>query len=340
MAKISVLIPVYNAEAYLSQCLDSIQKQTFHDFEVLMIDDGSQDLSGKICNEYVLADKRFHVRHQENQGSGRTRNHIIDWAMETDSRYIVWIDSDDRVHPNYLEHLYQKLIEHPECDIAQCRYSSRTVEFENRTIVEKGTGKVLDNIFLLTEMVSGNSGIDFTVLWNKIYSKELFQNVRVKITDYFSGRMQDDVNILSQIYKCSRGCYWFDEKLYFYRIVTNSIQHKKVDKTSLEYLFVYRDLYLEYKETEFSSFLDYLSERILFDIAYALRRKKSEYVNYKDFYKKLKEQYKLLDNQIEFVCNRKDLRLLRAASKISFYSFRIYAILYRCRGKVKAHFHK
>lgn len=335
MAKISILMPIYNAEKYLIQCLESIRNQTFEDFEVLMINDGSTDTSLEICNKYVIADNRFQVRHQKNQGSGKTRNKVIDWAMETESKYIIWIDADDVVHSNYLNNLYQILIEHPECDMVQCRYTSN----ENELITEKTklnlSDKILNNIELMSEMISGNSGIDFQLLWNKIYDKELYRNVRMQITEKFSGRMQDDVNILFQIYKQSKGCYLLDEKLYFYRIVSNSIQHKKISEVNLEYLYIYRDFYLECKGTELDSFADYFSERILFEIASKLQKNKYEYVDYKKFYFQLKHLYNEFKCEINFTCKRKDLQLLNLVGDKIFFAFRIYALLYEYRRKVK-----
>lgn len=336
MAEISILVPVYNAKQYLQQCLESIRNQHFTDYEVLMIDDGSRDGSSEICDKFVSLDDRFQVRHQHNQGSGCARNCAIDWATETDSKYVVWVDADDIVHPLYLECLYQTIQEHPECDIVQCRYGTSEDALESYTGGKANVSNRFNNSELLTEMLGGSYGIDFAVLWNKLYCKNLFQNVRVRVSEYFSGRMQDDVNILSQIYKKSHGCCLIEEELYFYRIVQNSIQHKKISNVNLEYLYIYRDLYFECKGTEFDSFADYLGERILFDIARKLGARKDQYVDYKDFYKNLKKLYKALSNQINFVCSRPDLCLLNASAKRCFYAFRLYAVLYNYSRKVKS----
>lgn len=336
MALISILMPIYNSERYLVDCLESIRSQTFENFEVLMIDDGSTDTSLEILNKYVILDNRFQIRHQKNQGSGRTRNNAIDWAMKTESQYIIWIDADDIVHPNYLKDLYHTLIEHPECDMVQCGYTSNEAELTQIETKGNLSNKILNNISLMTEMISGNSGIDFQLLWNKIYDKELYRNVRMRITENFSGRMQDDVNILFQIYKQSKGCYLLYEKLYFYRIVPNSIQHKKISEVNLEYLYIYRDFYLECKGTELDSFADYFSERILFEIASKLQKSKKEYVNYKQFYLRLKNLYNEFKYEIDFVCKRKDLYLLNSIAHQNFWIVRFYAVLYKYRGKAKA----
>lgn len=97
--RISVIVPVYNAEKYLTQCVESILRQDFTDFELLLINDGSKDKSGLICDEYAQKDQRVKVFHKENSGVSSTRNLGIDKAQ---GEYIAFIDSDDYVDSNYL----------------------------------------------------------------------------------------------------------------------------------------------------------------------------------------------------------------------------------------------
>ena len=103
---ISVIVPVYKVEKYIHRCIDSILAQTFSDFELILVDDGSPDNCGRICDEYALKDNRIHVIHKENGGLSDARNAGIDWAFEhSDSEWITFIDSDDWVHKKYLESL-------------------------------------------------------------------------------------------------------------------------------------------------------------------------------------------------------------------------------------------
>ncbi len=104
MVKVSIGVPVYNVEEYLRECLDSIMNQTFKDFEVIMVDDGSTDNSFSICQEYAAKDDRFKLIHQENEGNGGSRNTCL---KNMQGEYITWIDSDDRVNPIYLERLLE-----------------------------------------------------------------------------------------------------------------------------------------------------------------------------------------------------------------------------------------
>ena len=100
MPKISVIVPVYNVEKYLRECLDSILVQTFTDFELILVNDGSQDSSGAICDEYAGKDKRITIIHQENQGQAAARNNAIAIAK---GEWIHFVDSDDVIHPQMLE---------------------------------------------------------------------------------------------------------------------------------------------------------------------------------------------------------------------------------------------
>ncbi len=107
---VSVIVPVYNVEPYLARCLDSILAQTFTDFELLLIDDGSPDRCGEICDEYPGKDNRVRVFHQPNAGVSCARNKGLDVAK---GHYVVFVDSDDYVLPSYLHALYEDASAHP-----------------------------------------------------------------------------------------------------------------------------------------------------------------------------------------------------------------------------------
>lgn len=116
MPKISVIVPIFNVEKYLNQCLDSIIAQTFTDWECILIDDDSPDNSGKICDEYAEKDSRFIVIHQENAGSAEARNVGLKNAK---GEYIICVDSDDWIEKNYLEELYNVAFENG-ADVVGC----------------------------------------------------------------------------------------------------------------------------------------------------------------------------------------------------------------------------
>lgn len=108
MSKISIIVPVYKAEAFLHRCVDSILCQSLGDFDLILVDDGSPDSCGAICDEYAARDPRIHVLHQQNQGVSVARNAGIDWVMEnTNSQWITFVDSDDWLHRDCLKILLE-----------------------------------------------------------------------------------------------------------------------------------------------------------------------------------------------------------------------------------------
>ncbi len=119
--KISVIIPIYNVEKYLRRCLDSVINQTFTDWEVICVNDGSPDNSGKIADEYATRDKRFIVYHRKNSGVSNARNYAISHA---NGEYIMFVDSDDCIHPQTLEILY-KFAQQNDADIVSMRYDKK-----------------------------------------------------------------------------------------------------------------------------------------------------------------------------------------------------------------------
>ena len=123
MDKISVIIPVYNVEKFLRECLDSVINQTYKDLEIILIDDGSQDNSGAICDEYALKDQRIKVFHKENGGVASTRTFGL---REMSGKYFSFVDSDDVVDCDYIKILKENL-EKSSAKISVCSY----LDFEN-----------------------------------------------------------------------------------------------------------------------------------------------------------------------------------------------------------------
>ena len=108
MSKISMIVPAYKVDSYLHRCVDSILAQTFADYELILVDDGSPDGCGTICDDYLLRDERIIVIHQQNGGLSAARNSGIDWAFAcSDSEWISFVDSDDWTHCQYLELKYK-----------------------------------------------------------------------------------------------------------------------------------------------------------------------------------------------------------------------------------------
>jgi glycosyltransferase involved in cell wall biosynthesis len=130
LPKVSVIVPVYNVEKYLPRCIESILNQTFQDFEILLIDDGSKDKSGQICDEYVKKDKRIKVFHKKNARVSAARNDGIRMAQ---GKYISFIDSDDWIDPEMYEEMVKKA-EKFKLEFIMCDYKKKSENYEdNRT---------------------------------------------------------------------------------------------------------------------------------------------------------------------------------------------------------------
>lgn len=127
MPEISVIVPVYNVEKYLRQCIESIKMQTFENWELILVDDGSLDNSGSICDEYAQSDNRIKVVHKENGGVSTARNFGLAIAA---GKYISFIDSDDYIVPKFFEIMLEKLLTY-KADIVRCGF----YEFNDSNVV-------------------------------------------------------------------------------------------------------------------------------------------------------------------------------------------------------------
>ena len=132
MPTISVIVPVYKVEPYLARCVDSILAQSFRDFQLILVDDGSPDNCPKLCDDYAKQDSRIHVIHQKNQGLSAARNAGIDYALSGDSQWLSFIDSDDWVHPCFLQTLYEGAVSYG-TKMASCRWQK--VFHENEVVL-------------------------------------------------------------------------------------------------------------------------------------------------------------------------------------------------------------
>ncbi len=325
MAQISVLIPVYNAENYLPDCLDSLRRQTFSDFEAILINDGSRDATASICDIYANRDPRFRVVYQKNAGAGAARNAAIEEAMKTPSSFLAWVDGDDVLHPEYLRQLYDQMQKNPQCDIVQCGHTRDLLKMsapEDPELCFFTSGKEL--------LLHMENGIDYSVLWNKLYRKTLYQNARVRIDEQITGRIHNDVNLLWQVYTQSQGACCISSQLYYYRQVPGSIQHRKLGRRNLEIFALYHWMTAEFRNMPgYEEVAAYFAGKCIFRFAYLLRLPEKCYENYPQFYQALKETHRVLSGAISLRRQRLDLVLLHGMGKRCFWCFRCYGLLWK-----------
>lgn len=181
MPQISVIVPVYKVEPYLHRCVDSILGQTFTDFELILVDDGSPDGCPAICDEYAQQDSRVRVIHQENGGLSAARNAGIDWAFEhSNSQWLSFVDSDDWVHPEYLERVLTAATEH-NVSISICGYTESAGKEPPISGVEP-VPQIWD-----PEDFYVQHNVNATVAWGKLYQKKCFRDIRYPV-----GKLHED----------------------------------------------------------------------------------------------------------------------------------------------------
>ena len=179
MAQISVMMAAYNAESYIARALDSILAQTFTDFDVIVVDDGSKDATGAIADAYAARDSRIHVLHQPNSGVCVTRNNCIDWTYRcSDSQWILFADSDDWMHPEMLERMLRAAQEN-NVHICACGYQETT-----------GADPVIDPKDLEPQVWEPMafyqaSYVNAIMTCCKLYHKSCYEHVRHPVDNYF-----------------------------------------------------------------------------------------------------------------------------------------------------------
>lgn len=169
--KVSVIIPIYNAEKYLRRCIESVLKQDFEDFELLLVDDGSKDLSGHICDEYAKQDERIRVIHKENSGVSDSRNLAISLAR---GEYLQFMDSDDWITPDATGLLVRSAMENA-CDLVIADFYRVIGE----RLAHKGDIRdegVMSREEFALQMMEKPADFYYGVLWNKLYRRDIIQN--------------------------------------------------------------------------------------------------------------------------------------------------------------------
>lgn len=209
MDLITVIVPVYNVEKYLPKCIESIINQSYKHIEIILVDDGATDNSGKICDEYATKDSRIKVIHKKNGGLSDARNKGID---ASNGQYIVFIDSDDYVQEDMIIKLYENLVEN-DADISICGLSY--VDEEGHCIDSLNGNsplkkEVLTSHGALTKLTECG-GVYFVYACGKLYRKQIFNDIRFPY-----GKLHEDVFVAHLVYdECTRvSC--IEEELYYY----------------------------------------------------------------------------------------------------------------------------
>ena len=208
---ISIIVPVYNVEKYLPRCIDSILMQTYSNFEVILVNDGSEDGSGQICDEYAAKDSRIKVIHQSNAGVAAARNVALRSAS---GDYLGFVDSDDYISSDMCEKV-MKLFNQYDVDVVTfdcCRVAEDGKELGRTETLDEG---ILSQENALAELMRGHMN---NYMWNKVFKRRVFEGIR-----FPEGRVWEDMAITHQLFLSADKLYCTTDILYYYCARRDSI---------------------------------------------------------------------------------------------------------------------
>lgn len=293
---ISVIIPVYNVENYLERCLDSVLNQSYENLEVILVDDGSTDNSGSICDEFATKDTRIKVIHKENGGLSSARNKGLE---DMTGSYLTFIDSDDVIHKDMIKNMYSVSLDN-NAQIAVCEfqefYSDCAPEIAEEPQVEY---RIVDRKSALL-MYDGCYGTLMLSACNKLYKRAVFEEIRFPL-----GRKCEDLATIYKVVFNYERVAVLKNKYYYYFIRTNSIMHSSKRPTfdavmAFDEFIQYCEINIEeadFKQKMVSLLAKRKADTVLEDYYYSVKRKvdKAELMRIKELYYNIRPQLKKMD---------------------------------------------
>lgn len=285
MEKVSVLVPIYNAEKYIQRCLDSIINQTYENIEIILIEDGSKDNSLKIIKEYEKKDKRIKIFPIENNGVADARNKAVENAI---GEFLTFVDSDDFIEKDYIETLYMNLKKY-NADIAVCNCINIIEEtgekshksFGINTVKEYNKIEAVESLFYYNFLRHSP--------WGKLYKKEVWNNIRFPL-----GKNYEDLAILYKLFLNSNKVIYIPEEKYNYIIRQGSIVHNEIRKSDVEAIIEYSQKILEDITENYPELIP-AAEYLIGYLSLSLWRKipNGKYEEYDEIIKKNIKKYRL-----------------------------------------------
>lgn len=235
---ISVVVPIYNVEKYLSRCVESLLKQTYENLEIILVDDGSPDACPQMCDEFQKKDSRIRVIHQKNAGLSAARNTGIQCATGT---YIAFVDSDDYIAENMYEVMYEDIKKNAAdlciCDICCVNESGERIREESSELLFS------NKVYTSEEMMKRVCGVEngtwrYTPAWNKLYKKEIFNSFK-----FINGRIHEDEFAIHHTIHNSKKISVIPDKLYYYVQRENSIMNSSFSIKKFDAALAFWDRY-------------------------------------------------------------------------------------------------
>lgn len=251
MEKISVIVPVYNIEDYIGRCIESILRQTWRNLEIILVDDGSSDRSGSICDAYAAEDHRIKVIHQQNKGLSGARNSGLEICT---GEYIGFVDGDDWILKDMYEFLYG-LLEENGADIAVCGYTVQGGRTESREAEAERQTAVYGKREAVRTIVEDRKIHSY--VWNKLYRRKLFAEVR-----FPEGRGMEDIATTYKVFMLSGKVAVSDKPKYCYYQREGSISRSWDEKLNWDLFSAYLER-MGVLETDYPELREFLVVSLL-----------------------------------------------------------------------------
>jgi len=287
---VSVIVPVYNVEKYIEKCVDSLIEQSYKNIEIILVDDGSNDSSPKICDAYQLKYNNIRVLHKKNGGLSDARNKGIEMSK---GHYLIFVDSDDWIPKNSIEFLYN-MISNNKCDIA----CGNILEVYTREIIEEihddsfyilGKSDSMKKLLYMKGITNSASG--------KIYKRELFNDIKFPI-----GKLYEDLGTTYKLFSNSDKIAFSNSIVYYYyKNNSNSIVNSKYSKRELDRLFFAKEE-LEYVKKNYSELENAAIYRYFYEALNIIGKIPISEKEIKNVYKIIKEYRKIVikDSNLSF----------------------------------------
>lgn len=277
--KVTIIIPVYKAEQYLYTCLNSVLSQTYTNWELILVDDGSPDRCGEICDEYACQDGRIKVIHQSNEGQSSARNRALDSSPH--GEFVTFLDSDDFWHPNYLQCLISLQKEY-DADLIQCGFI-RGIEKTFPDIQEINSIVVLDNHAVFLKEKAN------VIMCGKLFRISLFDGIRMPV-----GLYNEDDWTAWKLYYRAKKIVVTSKRLYYYTINPTSTMAKLGRKPDLRYINAYNER-IAFFQTSGERDLEHCSRlQLMKSLLLNYRNKQLTDEEHREIMSKFKESWKVI----------------------------------------------
>lgn len=313
---ISVIVPCYKVEQYISKCVDSIINQTYHNLEIFLVDDGSPDNCGKICDEYAAKDNRVKVIHKENGGLSDARNAAIDIAK---GEWITFVDSDDYISLDYVEILY-RLAERHKCKMSVAQHIAFYEEEEPAKHDSQYTEICQESIEAIRDMFYYR--YYDTSAWAKLYHKSLFD----KGIRYPKGTLHEDFPTTYLLLAESDKVAYCNKSVYYYLLRKNSIERAAFNNKKLESFWMIDKMMKEHLDLLEKVWNGYICKRTSFAFHIFLQMPKN--------HKETERVYRYaIEYRDKILFDRKAQRKVRIACALSYMGASMVRTVFQLIGK-------